>query len=109
MAGFQDQTGTWFNAGEDPDVIAQTEEVHLQRPRRWLRVLGACLAVALAAALVIWFFLGREKPSRAAPVLATVAASTPQAAAPKASIAAPTPAPAPVVAPTQARERADKP
>jgi tetratricopeptide (TPR) repeat protein len=80
MAGFQDRTTTWFNEGEDPDVIAHTHEVELP-PRRWPRVLGGCIALALAAGGVTWSLVGREQPSQAAivtpaPVM-VVAASTP--------------------------------
>jgi len=83
MAGFQDRTTSWFTEGEDPDVIAHTHEVELP-PRRWPRVLGGCIALALAAGGVTWSLVGREKPSQAAivtPVPATLAAvSTPKQA-----------------------------
>jgi Flp pilus assembly protein TadD len=86
MAGFQDRTTTWFNEGEDPDVIAHTHEVELP-PRRWPRVLGVCVGLALAGAAIAWLLIGRETQSHAAsivtppaPAMLRAAASTPQQA-----------------------------
>src|SRR5215813_8764999 len=83
MAGFQDQTSAWFTEGENPEVIAHTKEVERAHQRRWLRVLGGCIALAIAGAAVAWMLLGREPKSQAAPIVtpapATLAAvSTPQ-------------------------------
>jgi Flp pilus assembly protein TadD len=85
MAGFQDRTTTWFNDGENPDIIAHTHEVE-KLPRRWPRVLGVCLALALAAAAVAWSLIGRESPSHAA-IVSPVPATMP-AASVRATIAA---------------------
>ena len=81
MARFEDRTTTWFTDGENPDVIAHTKEVELL-PRRWPRVLGTCVAVALAAAGATWMLIGRELKSQAAPALtSSMSVSTPEHAA----------------------------
>jgi tetratricopeptide (TPR) repeat protein len=75
MARFEDRTTSWFADGENSDVIAHTHEVE-RLPRRWPRVLGACIAVAVAAAAVTWMLIGRETRSEAA-----ISVSTPDQAA----------------------------
>jgi Flp pilus assembly protein TadD len=89
MAGFQDRTTTWFTEGEDPDVIAHTHEVELP-PRRWPRVLGGCIALALAAGGVTWSLIGREQRSQAA-IVSTPAPATLAAASTPTRTAAPEP------------------
>ena len=89
MAGFQDRTTTWFNDGENPDIIAHTHEVE-KLPRRWPRVLGGCIALALAAAGVTWSLVGREQPSQAA-IVTPVPAATLAAVSTPAKAAAPAP------------------
>ena len=80
MARFEDRTTSWFTDGENPEIIAHTHEVE-RLPRRWPRVLGACIAIAVAAAGVTWMLIGRETKSEAAIMSSPVAASTPEHAA----------------------------